>query len=183
MLIYLLQYICYLWILIAYKYMEIEEWYDQYLPKIYRYIFYRTGHKQTAEDLTSTVFLKAVSNLKTFKSDKASFSTWLYTIARNTLIDHMRTDKKIFDLEQVFDLASDQNVESETDEAIRLQTLRAEVMKLDEAQREVVIMRVWDELSHREIGEILGISEDNSKMTYSRAVTNLKQAVNRGEII
>lgn len=162
---------------------SIEAWYEQYLPKIYRYIYYRTGHKQTAEDLTSTVFLKAVAHLKTFDFQKSSFSTWIYTIARNTLIDHMRTDKKIFDLEQAFDLASDDNLEAEADEAMRLQAVRAAVSKLNDVQKEVVIMRAWDELSHQEIGEILGISEANSKMTYSRAVSNLKQAVNRGENI
>ncbi|OGE74182.1 MAG: hypothetical protein A3I07_01475 [Candidatus Doudnabacteria bacterium RIFCSPLOWO2_02_FULL_42_9] len=164
-------------------YKDIEDWYEQYLPKIYRYIYYRTGHKQTAEDLTSTVFLKAVSKLSSFDESKSSFSTWIYTIARNSLIDHMRTDKKILDLDLAFDLSTDQNIEADTDQALNLQAVRQAVAKLDEVQREVVIMRAWDELSHQEIGDILGISEANSKMTYSRAVTNLKQALNRGETI
>jgi RNA polymerase sigma factor (sigma-70 family) len=161
----------------------IESLYEQYLPKIYRYIYHRTGHRQLAEDLTSTVFLKVAKNLDTFDANKSSISTWIYAIARNTLIDHMRTNKPTFDLSEADDLASAENVEQSTERSLQIKAVRGALSKLNEAQREVLIMRVWDDLSHKEIANILGISEDSSKMTFSRAVSNLKQAVNIGEII
>ncbi len=151
--------------------------YEEYLPKIYRYIYHRTGHKQLAEDLTSTTFLKVIKNLDTFDASKSSLSTWLYTVARNTMIDHMRTNKPTFDLEVADDIASGENVEQKTEFNLQIKVVRGALGKLSEAQREVLIMRVWDELSHQEIAEVLGISEANSKMTFSRAMASLKEAI------
>jgi RNA polymerase sigma-70 factor (ECF subfamily) len=68
--------------------------YEQYLPKVYRYISYRISDTPTAEDLTSIVFEKALTKFDSFCPEKAQFSTWIFTIARNTLIDHFRTDVK-----------------------------------------------------------------------------------------
>ena len=62
--------------------------YDQYLPKVFRYMSYRIVDTHMAEDLTSTVFEKALTKFKTYDSEKAGFSTWIFSIARNTLIDH-----------------------------------------------------------------------------------------------
>ena len=66
------------------------EIYDVYIKKIYNFIYYKTHHKETAEDLTSETFRKALSNIKSFDTHRA-FSSWLYRIAQNTVIDHYRT--------------------------------------------------------------------------------------------
>jgi len=65
--------------------------YEEYMPKVFRYIHYRVGNRQLTEDLTSTVFEKALVNFKKYSREKASFSTWIFTVARNTVIDHYRT--------------------------------------------------------------------------------------------
>ena len=64
--------------------------YDAHLERIYRYHFARTRHRETAEDLTGHTFLKAYEHFSGFDASKASATTWLYRIARNTLIDHLR---------------------------------------------------------------------------------------------
>ena len=68
--------------------------YEQYLPKVYRYISYRISDTHTAEDITSAVFEKALNKFKSFSPEKASFSTWIFTIARNTLTDHFRAERQ-----------------------------------------------------------------------------------------
>ena len=64
--------------------------YEQYLPKIFQYVSYRVGDRTAAEDLTADIFNKALTNFTKFDSGKASFSTWIFSIARNTLIDYYR---------------------------------------------------------------------------------------------
>lgn len=58
--------------------MPFSELYDQYIEKIYRFIYYKTHHKEIAEDITSVTFMKALERLNTFDPSKAQFSTWLY---------------------------------------------------------------------------------------------------------
>jgi len=59
--------------------------YEQYLPRIFQYVSYRVGDRTTAEDLTSDIFNKALTNFTKYDSRKAAFSTWVFSIARNTL--------------------------------------------------------------------------------------------------
>ena len=80
--------------------------YDQHVKKIYEFIYFKTHHKETAEDLTSVTFMKALSNIESFDEKKASFKTWLYRIARNTVIDHYRMKRETADLEDAWDLRS-----------------------------------------------------------------------------
>src|SRR3990172_3766788 len=68
--------------------------YDAYVERVYRYIFFRVADDQTAEDLTSLVFLRVWEHLSRYRLD-GSFLAWLYTIARNAVIDHYRTRKEV----------------------------------------------------------------------------------------
>ena len=73
---------------------EFGRLYEIYLPKIYQYACYRVADKEAAEDLTSDIFNKALDGFKRFDSEKASFSTWIFSIARNTIIDYYRKHAK-----------------------------------------------------------------------------------------
>jgi RNA polymerase sigma-70 factor (ECF subfamily) len=151
--------------------------YDYYLPKIYQFVYNRMRHKQTAEDLTSVIFLKVVRNLNSYRQGDAIFAAWIYKIARNTLIDYFRSHKTTQDLETAFDLASKDDVVGAVDTVIKLEAVRSALKNLSEPQREILTMRVWEGLSHAEIAEIMEISESSSKVTFSRAVANLKQTM------
>lgn len=151
------------------------ELYDAYSQKIYRYIYYRTQHKQTTEDLTSSVFLKALEHIGRYDPTKGSFSSWLYRIAHNAVIDHYRTETHTEDIETIFDLADDTNIERDADVSRNLARVREYLNKLNPEQRNIVIMRVWDELSYKEIADITGKSEESSRMVFSRTVRKLVQ--------
>jgi RNA polymerase sigma-70 factor (ECF subfamily) len=80
--------------------------YDSYAKPIYNFLFGKVRHQQTTEDLVHTVFLKAWTNLKSYKPrPEAKFSTWLYQIANFTLIDHWRTRKITTELTGIENLA------------------------------------------------------------------------------
>lgn len=151
--------------------------YDAYLRQIYNFVYFRTHHRETAEDLTSLVFTKALENFSSFDSSKGKLSTWLYQIARNTIIDHYRTFKDTADIENAFDIPSSSNVERDVDAMANIEKVKKYLAVLPKLQRDIVIMRVWDGLSHKEIAEILNISEANSKMTYSRVVAKMNKEV------
>src|SRR5512136_1836299 len=92
----------------ASKAEKFAQLYGEFMPKVFAYIHYRVNDQQTTEDLTSIVLEKALSNFDKYSRDKASFSTWLFTIARNSVIDHFRTDSKRqhVDLAEASDLPS-----------------------------------------------------------------------------
>ena len=64
--------------------------YEEYISKIFQYVNYRVGDRTIAEDLTSDIFNKALTNFTKYDSGKAAFSTWIFSIARNTIIDYYR---------------------------------------------------------------------------------------------
>lgn len=150
--------------------------YDLYGRRIYDYLFYRTHHKETAEDLASACFLKALEAADRFDPDRGSFGAWIYRIARNALIDHVRGLKPSADIEDVWDLlASGEDVARDAEAREKLRAVEARLMELPSAQREVVILRLWDGLSYAEIAEITGKSEAASKMAFSRGLAAIRK--------
>lgn len=149
--------------------------YDKYIKKIYDFIYYKTTHKETAEDLTSKTFTKAIDNIGHFEIDKGTFSAWLYQIARNTVIDFYRTRKNKTDIDDVWDLSSDEDLARDIDTKQKLARVEKYLSKLKSEQREIIIMRIWQEMSYREIAEIIGKSEASCKMAFSRAINILRR--------
>jgi len=150
--------------------------YDANVRRVYDFIYYRTHHRETAEDLTSDVFLKVFAKLADFDARKGTFTAWIYRIARNRVIDHYRASKGTEDIEDVWDLlASGDDPARDADAAERLREVERLMADLPAAQREVVIMRVWDGLSYAEIAEAIGKSEAACKMSFSRGVAALRK--------
>lgn len=156
--------------------------YDAYVRSIYDFIYYKTHHKETAEDLTSETFFRALKNIGRFDTSR-SFRAWLYSIAHNAVIDHYRTSRPTSDIEDVWDLATDDTMIRDADTKRALQEVQKHLSKLSPIQRDILILRLWQELSYKEIAEIVGKSEANSKMIYSRAIARLRAAVPSGVFI
>lgn len=150
------------------------ELYEQYVRKIYDFIYYKTHHKETAEDLTSQTFFKALEKISTFKADRGSFNTWIYQIARNTVTDHYRQSKNNLNIDDIWDLHNDEDVERDTDTRLQLEKVHQHLQKLKPEHREILLLRLWNDLSFKEIGEIVGKSEANCKMIVHRALGKLQ---------
>lgn len=148
--------------------------YDQYLKKIYDFIYYRTNHRETAEDLTSQTFIKALENINQFNPDKGSFSSWLYKIARNNIIDYWRLKKnKDSSLLIIKDAVHRQNLEAQIDDQAKLEKFWQFINRLSKEQREIVLMRVWDDLSYQEIAKITNKNPAAVKMMFYRIIKKL----------
>lgn len=155
---------------------EIEaftELYDKYVEKIYNFIFYRVSNRALAEDLTSEVFLRAFDRIETFNPEKSKFSTWLFQIAKNRLIDYYRAMKPLDELNESMEIASDYSVIDEVDRVFDVMRVKAILDKLESNERDLIIMRLWDDLSYREITELTGRSEASLKMHFSRIMKKL----------
>ncbi len=149
--------------------------YDKYLDPIYRFVYYKTFSKEAAEDLTSDVFHKALEKLTTFDQSKGDFSTWLYRIARNRVIDYYRTKKVTDPIDDAFDVGIDERTPETLDAIAALGKVTAYLETLDAKQREIIMLRVWEERSYREIAAIVGGTEDSVKMAFSRSIRLLRE--------
>ncbi len=150
------------------------EVYDAFVKKLYDYAFYRIKNRENAEDIVSETFMKALQHLSSFDPKKGSAASWLYRIARNTLIDHVRSDKKTTVFPEDFDIADTTNLKTATENRDMLRKIEEKLANLSEHEREIIVLRVWDELSYKEIALILGKSEASLKMAASRALRALR---------
>lgn len=148
--------------------------YYKYVKNIYKFIYYKVQHRETAEDLTSQTFMKALEKIASFSNEKSSFSTWVYTIARNNVVDYYRTKKNDFDINDVWDMKDNTDIERDADVKGKLEKIEKYLKTLKAEQREIIMLRVWGDMSYKEIAEITGKSEGSAKMIFFRAIRELK---------
>lgn len=153
--------------------------YKKYHEQIFRYVYQRMDDEETAFDVTSQVFLKALNNLHRYEYRGVPFSSWLYRIAKSELYQSFR-DKKAqrtvnIDSFQLFELI-EEFVDDEKEENRKKLFKSLKLMK--EKDMQLIEMRFFEKRSFREIGEILEITENNAKVKTFRAIEKLKQLFN-----
>ncbi|TSC96901.1 MAG: RNA polymerase sigma-70 factor, ECF subfamily [Parcubacteria group bacterium Athens0714_26] len=149
--------------------------YSHYLPKIYRFISLKVNGKTTAEDLTHEVFLNAWKRLSKYETREFPFSSWLYQIARNEVIDFYRTNKKNISLENIGE-GTLKTIESEDfDAVLSLEKIKVLIKFLKPDQQDVLIMRFIEDLSHDEIAAAIKKSAGAVRLIQYRAINSLKE--------
>jgi len=148
--------------------------YDRYQPELIRYLFHRTGDQETAADLVQQVFLKAWQALPRYEQRGIPIKAWLYRMAHNQMVDHLRRRRQVADLDgiEIADTA-------DTARFVEHQELHDELMsalgQLTEAHRQVLVLRFLMEKSAREVGEIMGRTEVNVRGLQFRALAALRE--------
>ncbi len=156
--------------------------YVQHLDKIYRYVAYRVGNERRAEDLTEQIFLKAWEAIGDYKPRGHPFSSWLYRIAHNAVVDHYRATKEETSLESVaFSLADDSpGPEDRLMKKREVSSLLEALRQLSEEKQELIILRFVEGLSHARVAEILNKSEGACRVMQHRALASLSEILRRG---
>lgn len=157
--------------------------YDNYIGRIYRFIFFKVSNKEDAEDLSSEVFLKTWNYLTQSKHrDIKSFSGLVYKIARNSLIDHYRkqSGKHELPLESAIGMIDFENRYNEIDIKQEAQKILGILKKMKREYQEVLLLRYIEELSVAEIAHILEKGQVAVRVALHRAIKVAKKLLNRG---
>ncbi len=151
--------------------------YKIFLSRIYRFILYLIYDSHLAEDLTQETFLRAWKYLPKFSLKKGTFQAFLYKIARNLVIDHQRKKKSVLlNIEFGESIAVNENFEEKLIADERVKKVREALSGLAEFDRQLIVLRYFDELSFAEIAKVVGKKEGAIRVRTHRALKTLKNS-------
>ena len=149
--------------------INAEQIYLQYHDKVCAYVRGRIQDPHDVEDLVSSVFMKIVQKLDSYDPAKASVSTWVYTITRNTVTDHFRTRRTMVALE---DHMADEQLPELTGNA--LDELADALLALKEKERDLIVLHYYTGYKLKEVAEMMGMSYINAKVIHKNALESLR---------
>ncbi|HTY40084.1 MAG TPA: sigma-70 family RNA polymerase sigma factor [Candidatus Paceibacterota bacterium] len=150
--------------------------YDHYQPMIYRFVLVKTSRREEAEDLTHQIFVNAWQNIGRYREMGFPFSSWLYRIARNQIVDFYRSQKRTVSIDDVdpeyFAVTGEATLAVET--KLEMERALSAVRSLKADYQDVILMRFVEDLSLKEVAEALGKSEGAVKLVQHRALQKLR---------
>lgn len=157
-----------------------QQLYDRYFDQIYTYVYYHSGSREQAEDITAATFQRGLEDLRNFRWRGVPYSAWLYRVASNLLArEHRRPAWLELDPEQPHessDVTSDEWLRRE--ESAELQEA---IRALPPDQRQAILLRFFAGMRNREVGKVMNRSEGAVKLLVFRAVSNLRKSLGEAE--
>lgn len=157
--------------------------YEKYFKRIFLFVHRRIGDKETTADITSQIFLKALTNIKKYESRGLPFSAWLFRIALNECNDFFRKTKRerlvSLDAITVNELFEDLTAEHRLEDLYRKLPVMLQRLSADELQ--LIELRYFEQRPFREVGDILGISETHAKVRVYRTLDKMKKTFMKGQ--
>ena len=150
-----------------------EQIYLQYHDKVRVYVRGKIQDPHDVEDLVSAVFMKIVQKLDSYDSAKASVSTWVYTITRNTVTDYYRTRRTAVALEDW--MTGEEPSPEVSDEA--LDGLADALLALRERERDLIVLHYYHGHTLKTVAEMMGMSYVNAKVIHKKALAGLRLAM------
>ncbi|NVK63753.1 MAG: sigma-70 family RNA polymerase sigma factor [Flavobacteriales bacterium] len=150
--------------------------YTKYHEQIFRYVYQRMDDQEQAFDVTSQVFIKALSNLHKYEFRGVPFSSWLYRIAKSELYQSFRDRKarRTVNVDTVH--LADITEEFDDDELLADKSKLLKCLsQLRENDLQLIELRYFEKRPYKEIGEILDVTENNAKVKTFRALERLKK--------
>lgn len=151
------------------------EIYKLYYKKIYRYCSFNVKENALAEDICQDTFVKAWKKIQSFTLDEGwSIQAFLFTIARNLIIDNSRK-KKNYSIDEYENLQTNENFIEDIDRKDDIKRVKVALSKLDETERQIIILRYFEEMESKEVAEIVGISDGALRVRSHRVMQKLKE--------
>jgi RNA polymerase sigma factor (sigma-70 family) len=164
------------------EHRSFTELYDEYFNQVNRYLRCRVNNYWDADDLTTTVFLKALENFRQYDRSR-SFGAWIFRIAHNTYIDYVRKKREVpVNYEEWLAVEEDPTWQPEQQTLFKEEKiyLRQWMKQLTQDQRDVLTLRYFADLKVTQIAEVVGKSNSAIKMITQRALLQLKGLYERG---
>jgi RNA polymerase sigma-70 factor, ECF subfamily len=151
--------------------------YEQYVGRIYNYVYYRTGNHHDAEDLTARVFFRAISSINNYEDRGLPISAWLYRIAHNLVANWHRDKSRRPEI--LLEDGIGFHIPTEHPETTLMQVEENEnllecIRKLPPDRQQLLILKFVDHMSNAEIGQIMGRTEGAIKSLYHRTLLSLR---------
>ena len=153
--------------------VDIDQIYTEYSGKVMGYIRARVRSKAEAEDLHSEVFEKILRKIEGFDPTKASLNTWIFTVTRNTVIDHFRRSRPGEELDE--NLSDDTEIDEGLLQTESLSELAAALRKLPQQLMDIIVLRYYDGKPLTEIAKIMNLSYGAVKLRHQNAIMLLKE--------
>jgi RNA polymerase sigma factor (sigma-70 family) len=155
---------------------KLGQLFEAHHKRLYNFFLNQTGNRQTSEDLVVDVFLRMLKYRHTYK-DEGSFSSWMYTIARNARVDHYKKNNVHSEfLKEPDSLTSNTRNPAEKYEVKNdLTLLRKAMAELPDDRREIILMSRFNHTPYKEIGEVLGCTVGTVKVRVFRAMKDLTE--------
>ncbi len=153
------------------------ELYDELSPKVYGFLFTRTGKKEIAEDLSQDIFVKLVQKVESFDQARGRFTVWFWQMVRHVLVDYYREKKETpfssFEEDTVASMAIVENPNIE--ERLRYNKLKDFLKTLAEEERELFELRYVAEMPYKEIAVLLAKSEGSLRVAALRVKEKIRK--------
>jgi RNA polymerase sigma-70 factor (ECF subfamily) len=143
-------------------------------PRVYNYFRYRLGQEREAEDLTSRTFEKAWAARERYRRDLAGFSTWLFKIAHNLVVDHVRLKRSEVSIDGAADVRANDIIDTYVERQSDLSRLSSLMGELSSRDRELIALKYGAGMSNRDIAKLSGLSESNIGSILHRLVQHLR---------
>ncbi|WP_434133340.1 sigma-70 family RNA polymerase sigma factor [Sporomusa sphaeroides] len=153
-----------------------DEIYRDYFLRVYHYVLYRVNNYHDADDLSSEIFVKLFAGLHRYHAQQAPLPVWIFTIARNTVIDYYRRNSRpTTPLAAIPDISDSRPGPDDRAVSRELwQHLQEALASLSPREREIIALKFWSGFSNREIAGMIGISESHTGVTLFRAMRRLR---------
>lgn len=160
---------------------SFAEIYDQFAPKLFKFCYFRVSSREEAEDIAAQVFIKAWDHILAGK-EVTNVQGFLYRIASNLVIDFYRKNKdkrevSIDDPHNPIDVPDKSDFIERIDRDMLIQDVQGKLEQLSDTYREVIVMKYINDLSIKEIADIMNTSENNVSVRLHRAIDKLKTLV------
>ncbi|HLY24880.1 MAG TPA: RNA polymerase sigma factor [Aggregatilineales bacterium] len=157
------------------------ELYNAHVHDIYRYMLYRVGTPEVAQDLTAEVFLRAIEGLVRYQDREIPWLAWLYRIAHARVVDHYRRSRHYQNQEDIdsLEITADHDLDSDLLTSFQQQKLKDALLRLSDDQQQVIILRFIQGYNIQQTADVLGKSIGAIKMIQRRALQAMKAELTR----
>jgi RNA polymerase sigma factor (sigma-70 family) len=151
--------------------------YDHYFPRVYNYVYYRVQQRVATDDLVSTIFVRALDRLDSYREGRGPFGVWLFRIAHNVVVDYYRSLPRASPLpmERAEHLVPDApSVEQSLAQRQEVEALLAQVSRLSEREQEIIGLKFGGGLTNRKIAALMDLKENHVAVILYRAMRKLR---------